>query len=220
MKLSKLAFTFASVVSIAASPVLAGGNSPTYEDFDWEKERAYEKQIFDDYREQHEKEAQKYLKEHPELNLKNDDNKFPAGVRGDVILTEDSSSVASIPFIGHAGMIRSATHTVESNPEKGVFYGNWKDNWAKRTTLHIMECQTAEDNDCKDEICSWAEAQKGKEYNWNYFDRKTQDKFYCSQLVWSAYKNGGNIDLCPDAWNLVSPANIYKSELLSSIYTK
>lgn len=37
----------------------------------------------------------------------------------------------------------------------------------------------------------WAEKQKGKPYNWNFFNKTTTSKFYCSQLVWLAWKSQG-----------------------------
>lgn len=41
-------------------------------------------------------------------------------------------------------------------------------------------------------ISSYALEQKGDPYNWNFFDKYTEDSFYCSQLVWAAYfRNGG-----------------------------
>ena len=60
----------------------------------------------------------------------------------------------------------------------------------------------------------WAYTQIGKPYNWNYFDRKTKDSYYCSQLVWRAYLDKLDIDLCPGAWSWVSPGDIIKSSEL------
>lgn len=46
----------------------------------------------------------------------------------------------------------------------------------------------------RDAAVTYAKAQEGKKYNWNYPDKWTTDKFYCSQLVWRAYKEQ-DIDL-------------------------
>lgn len=40
----------------------------------------------------------------------------------------------------------------------------------------------------------YAANQTGKDYNWNYLNKDTEDSFYCSQLVWRAYQGQG-IDL-------------------------
>lgn len=37
----------------------------------------------------------------------------------------------------------------------------------------------------------YAERQLGKSYNWNYLDRQTTEKFYCSQLCWRAWIQQG-----------------------------
>ena len=38
-------------------------------------------------------------------------------------------------------------------------------------------------------------ANLGKPYNYNYFNVSTRKKFYCSQLVWAAFKDNYGIDL-------------------------
>jgi WD40 repeat protein len=57
--------------------------------------------------------------------------------------------------------------------------------------------RTKSDGGKRDAAVAYAEAQEGKKYNWNYPDKWTTDKFYCSQLVWRAYEEQG-IDLDSD----------------------
>ena len=192
-----------------------------YNDFDWEQERERERQIFREYKEQRKKEAAQYKKTHPNSN-----GVFPAGENGDVLITQDSSSVSWIPFIGHAGMIKDKQYgeTVESNPERGVFFGTYDDQWAGKHSLCIMECTEVNDHD-RLRALEWAVAQEGKPYNYNFFDRYREDCFYCSQLVWFAYRHGGNTDLCDgDVWpviyNCVSPAVLYRSQYLTAVYER
>ena len=46
-------------------------------------------------------------------------------------------------------------------------------------------------------VAEYCRAQLGKPYNINFLDSETEDKFYCSQLAWAAYKSQG-IDLRTD----------------------
>ena len=56
---------------------------------------------------------------------------------------------------------------------------------------------------------SYAYQQIGKPYNYDFFDYTRTDKFYCSQLVWKAWKNRG--------WDLndgsvIFPSDIYEDD--------
>lgn len=59
---------------------------------------------------------------------------------------------------------------------------------------------------------AWAEKQVPKPYNWNFLNKNTEDKFYCSQLVWKAWQKQG-IDIekgsFPNA--AITPADIVNS---------
>ena len=44
--------------------------------------------------------------------------------------------------------------------------------------------------------------QKGKKYNFNYYDIKTTKAFYCSQLIWAGYKRLYNINLNTKAYDI------------------
>ncbi|GEM_PF-1899831 len=69
-----------------------------------------------------------------------------------------------------------------------------------------------------DKIVKFALAQLGKSYNLDFSNKLNTDRYYCNQLVWRAYYEGGlNID-ANDAevrdYGIVLASDIYTSPLL------
>jgi uncharacterized protein YycO len=61
-------------------------------------------------------------------------------------------------------------------------------------------------------VVSWVNERKGKPYRWPIvqgLDKLDQRRFYCSQLVWLAFKDVLNLDLDFDKGVLVFPDDIY-----------
>lgn len=115
----------------------------------------------------------------------------PIGVwstRPGVICINDARSSGVITH-GHAGIIgigRSANKIIESNLLDGVQAkrSRWQDAnqvWQ----LTVKSTTVAQD----EKAASWADAQIGKPYNINFYDVWRRDSFYCSQLVWAAYRD-------------------------------
>ena len=72
-----------------------------------------------------------------------------------------------------------------------------------------------------DTIVSYTEKQIGKPYNTNFPEKDREDKFYCSSLVWHAYREAGleidyNADEITD-YNVVFPSDIYKCDMMKVI---
>ena len=64
-------------------------------------------------------------------------------------------------------------------------------------------------------VVSWVSERKGKPYRWPIIqglDKLDQSRFYCSQLVWLAFKNVLNLDLDADKGLIVFPDDIYYSK--------
>ena len=62
---------------------------------------------------------------------------------------------------------------------------------------------------------SWISERKGKPYRWPLIqglEKNDQSRFYCSQLVWIAFKEVLNLDLDVDKGVLVFPDDIYYSK--------
>jgi uncharacterized protein YycO len=65
------------------------------------------------------------------------------------------------------------------------------------------------------DVLRWINERKGKPYRWPIIqglDKMDQSRFYCSQLVWLAFRDVLNIDLDVDQGVLVFPDDIYYSK--------
>lgn len=69
-----------------------------------------------------------------------------------------------------------------------------------------------------DEIYSFCERQLGKEYTIDFLGKPhgENQKWMCSTMIWSAYFNGANIDICPQSPNAY-PSDIYDSPLTVTV---
>ncbi len=139
--------------------------------------------------------------------------------RGTILVTEDW--VYRILPTGHAAIVWDKDHVVEAQSQ-GVIVGknNWKSE--RREFYGLTVKRTTREQDEK--AAEWCMRQKGKPYNYNYFDKNTREKFYCSQLVWAAFKDLYNIDLSdvgwrPGTWSTaVHPMELYTSKETKTIY--
>jgi uncharacterized protein YycO len=70
------------------------------------------------------------------------------------------------------------------------------------------------------EVVKWVEERKGRPYRWPIvmgLDRTDQSRFYCSQLVWLAFKQVMNLDLDVDKGVLIFPDDLYYSNDVEKI---
>lgn len=91
---------------------------------------------------------------------------------------------------GHAGIVAAAPYyeaTIEANKETGVavVYGSWEGRSGQVWQVGVNTTSVAEDQ----KAAQWAAKQIGKPYNNSFYDVWTRKKFYCSQLVWAAYRD-------------------------------
>ena len=93
-------------------------------------------------------------------------------------------------------------------------YGHWKEDYAGRA-WRIRTNGPAAEKYAK--AGSWAEAQINKPYNLNFLNKFDTSRFYCSQLVWWAWKVQG-FDIAPAALftSYVSPAQIRYGNIVVS----
>ena len=64
-------------------------------------------------------------------------------------------------------------------------------------------------------VTTWVAERKGKPYRWPFIqglDKTDQSRFYCSQLVWLAFREVLKLDLDADKGMLVFPDDIYNSK--------
>lgn len=119
---------------------------------------------------------------------------------------------------GHAAIIYSSGTVVES-VSRGVTTGS--NNWyatktqaygvTARNTTHAQDATAA----------NWAYGKIGKPYNYNYFDTGTRSRFYCSQLVWAAYKDNFGINMNTDTFgNAIHPMELVNTSQNQLIWRK
>lgn len=132
-------------------------------------------------------------------------------IRKGVILITGDKYKNLIPS-GHAAIIYSSSEVVESL-ENGVVLGknNWNSSHGTVTGLSVNRTSAFQDAKAAD----WCYSQRGKPYNFNFFDKYTRSSFYCSQLVWAAYFDLHGVDLDTPAFG----SAVYPGELAASSYT-
>lgn len=99
----------------------------------------------------------------------------------------------------------------ESNPSSGVRFNTYNNqNGFKRANRAVILRVNASYS-TRSSAAQWVAGKSYKPYNYNFFDRDTRSKFYCSQLVWAAYKDGAGIDQDSNGAPAVSPDDVYFS---------
>jgi len=67
----------------------------------------------------------------------------------------------------------------------------------------------------------WCKGKIGKPYNYNYLNVKTRKKFYCSQLVWAAFKDKYKINMNRSEYGAaVHPLELVASSETMLLYRK
>ncbi|MFZ3589601.1 YiiX/YebB-like N1pC/P60 family cysteine hydrolase [Bacillus sp. DJP31] len=135
--------------------------------------------------------------------------------RKGVILVTPLSSTGTL--VGHAGIIYSSTRTVESFTGDGVQYHNntWNSRYIKVYAATTSGTSITQDANAANR----ASSHTGKSYNWDFLATETTTNFYCSQLVYEAYKYVAGLNL-NQAGGIVSPMDLIQSEKTYTIYTK
>lgn len=136
--------------------------------------------------------------------------------KGTILVTSDKFK-GLVPT-GHAAIVFRYDTVIESLAE-GVTYGPNDWNTSKGTAYGADVRGTTS---LQDQAASnWCFDQVGKPYNYNYLDTATRSKFYCSQLVWAAFKDNYGIDINTDfAGAAIYPMEILDSPNVNVIYRK
>lgn len=137
--------------------------------------------------------------------------------RKGVILVTSDAFKGLIPT-GHAAIGYSSSEVVESL-SSGVQRGpnNWYATKNQAYQTSVRTTTAAQDA----AAATWADGQRGKAYNWNYLNPGTRSKFYCSQLVWAAFKDQFGIDLDTSAYLwAIHPMELVNTSAVYLIYRK
>lgn len=166
------------------------------------------------------------IKEKPIYSDKNIDGSFSKiqtyssgtyPTRSGMILVTADKYKGLIPT-GHAAIVWVTSTVVESLSD-GVTTGPNDWNTSKKTCYGVTVRGTSTKED--DEASNWCYKQIGKPYNYNYLNVNTRSKFYCSQLVWAAFKDNYGINLNTDDFGAaIHPMEIVNSPKAQLIYSK
>ena len=117
--------------------------------------------------------------------------------RKGVILVTSTGKIANV--VGHSAIVYSSGYVVESVKD-GVIIGrnNWKTKKSNMVAVTVRSTTMKEDA----KVSDWCRKQKGKKYNFDYYDIKKVKEYYCSQLIWAGFNNLYKIDLNTKAYDL------------------
>ena len=189
------------------------------------------------------------------FNCKENDNEDVAFQNGDIIFQTSQSKqceavkIATNSKFSHCGIIYiedGKTYVYEAvQPVKMTLLEDWishgKD--AKYAVKRLRNSDKILTNEVLQKMKSYGKSINNKDYDL-YFEW-SDDKIYCSELVWKIYKNGANIELCktkklkdfnldnslvknimkerygskiPYNEAVVAPSQLYESEIVETIF--
>ncbi|MGG6359110.1 YiiX/YebB-like N1pC/P60 family cysteine hydrolase [Peribacillus frigoritolerans] len=140
---------------------------------------------------------------------------------GDLLVTMDSTYGSAGFRYGHAAIVYTSNeYTIESYDTTGVkkfAMTKWKPG-GKIDTMIALWVKGATSTDYG-QAKSYSGSQIGDPYNYSFWDSDRSDKFYCSQLLWKAWKYAGfNVN---GGWDtLISPYDIVQDSDTTGYYTR
>lgn len=138
---------------------------------------------------------------------------------GDILVTMDNG-YASFRW-GHAAIVYWANqYTMESYSSKGVqlhSIDKWKPS-SKMKTMIALKVKNAT-YQAKEIARKFAGDQKGKPYNYNFLKPERTDAYYCSSLIWRAYKEAGH-GINGGLDKIVTPYDIVQDRDTTGYYVK
>ncbi|MCS1351038.1 YiiX/YebB-like N1pC/P60 family cysteine hydrolase [Mechercharimyces sp. CAU 1602] len=141
------------------------------------------------------------------------------GTKGDIVVTLSGTSGGSAWAGGHAGVVQSNNYYVTESfgigSKKGVQRrtNNWKARYSHVRGLWVRGADGADYS----YAAAYSKAKIGKPYNYNFYNKTTTSRFYCSQLAWRSWKNRG-FEL--DNGGAVWPVNLINDGDTKTFYSK
>ena len=145
---------------------------------------------------------------------------------GDIVFGSHVINYMTWGRFNHVAMVIDAARGVlaESTAKlptdmPGVRLVDWKDFVGGYSHVGVVRLKENAANDLP-RVIRWVNDRKGKPYRWPIIqglDKTDQSRFYCSQLVWLAFKDVLNLDLDVDKGVLVFPDDIYYSKDLVDV---
>ena len=143
--------------------------------------------------------------------------------RDGVICVTDS--YASVDWFnnGHAGIVAAAPYyraTIEANPNVGVQvrYGDWASRFPSKNVWQAGVHATTVQQD--HDAAVWAATQLGKPYKFPT-TLGNRDAYYCSHLVYAAYKDTAGVNLDTIKWpGFIHPFELLDTSNVSIVYRR
>lgn len=150
--------------------------------------------------------------------------------KGFILTTGDNASIfGSIFRVGHADIMYNQKYTIEA-VSKGVKRkpNNWNKVKASNGKYIRFVVGDVRKTNARQEskVANWCYKKIGCDYNYDFWNTGTRKKFYCSHLVWAAYKDNYKIDLNTSRFDHRSPSikkiriAVAPAELLSATNIK
>ena len=142
---------------------------------------------------------------------------YPKDFSGAILITSDNEIV---PFVGHAGMIINSHQVIESSCLEGVHYGPNDWDISKKTCYCSIPKSISRRKSFL--AANWSQNQINKKYNYNFFNWRNVEakKFYCSQIVWTAYYKTCQTDIAPNHPLILFPIDFVSNQATEIIYLK
>ncbi|MCW8784506.1 septation ring formation regulator EzrA [Bacillus velezensis] len=163
----------------------------------------------------------------PEYQPKNQIAAKALGTKGDVLTSYEINSGSWSIGVGHAAVVSTnKSKTVEAwakswSPINQDGVRRYNNNWGSKKKVYGLWVKGSNNNKYIN-AAKYAEKQADnkKKYNFNFLNKKTTAKFYCSQLAWRSWKNQG-IDIDNVKWDsVVTPMELVKSNNTTIFYHK
>ena len=139
------------------------------------------------------------------------------GNAGDVLITMSGSSSSKVTWVGgHAALVVDGYNTIEAfgnagTSKDGVRY--WTNNFHNRYKDAKGYSVSGTSMSTREKAVSYAESKLCAPYNFNFFNKTNTSAFYCSQIVWKAWKQQG-VELDYNGGDAVWPGDLDKSPKL------
>jgi uncharacterized protein YycO len=129
---------------------------------------------------------------------------------------------SGLPIPGHAAMVsRYPNYTIEAYGNTSTQYMGVKYHYNEWTRRHYL-ARTANYTNANLDVWAaiYAEQQINKPYNYNFYRPMDTDRFYCSSLIWNAFRLYTGVDIAGFGWSpfYVSPYHLYISSNAHTIY--
>ena len=210
-------------------------------DFSKPPSQKEQERIMDYYRKYNKEVCEKISREpnkQSSSSKKDKRTKYAVGTYGDILYAyEFCVSFLCGSIIGHAGIVSTDRRwTIESYPARGARMAHitgkarrengvrkYENAWKKSSKVMGLRVKTAKKRHYMGAAkYAMKQAALRKSYNWNLCNKYTERKFYCSQLVWRAWKQQGyrieSVNL--GKYDPVLPVELYWSPLTYVFYKK